>query len=100
MTEKGEGGRAPVPTPAGEIIPLSTARPGEKVEIVDVRAGRGLYMRLANMGFYPGTSIEVVSNVGRGPMIVARGGIRLALGFGMAQKVFVRIRRDRVGAGG
>jgi len=80
-----------------EVIPLSMARAGERVAIVEVRAGRGLSMRLATMGFYPGTLVEVISNIGRGPIIVAKGGIRLGLGFGMARKVFVRVAKESNG---
>jgi ferrous iron transport protein A len=70
--------------------PLSKTLTGEKVEIIEIRGGRGLVTKLLNMGFYPGVIVEVVSNCGYGPLIVAKGGIRLGLGFGMAQKVFVK----------
>lgn len=70
--------------------PLSMIEQGEKVEIVEIKAGRGLYIRLANMGFYPGVVIEVISNLKRGPLIIAIRGIRIGLGFGMASKIFVR----------
>lgn len=69
--------------------PLTIALPGEKVEIVEIKGGRGLITKLLNMGFYPGVVIEVISNSGYGPLIVAKEGIRLGLGFGMAQKIFV-----------
>ncbi|RKX70802.1 hypothetical protein DRP53_03830 [candidate division WOR-3 bacterium] len=75
------------------MLPLSAVEPGRRVEIVEIRAGRGLIMRLATMGFYPGTVIDVISNIGRGPLIIAREGIRLGLGFGMANKIWVRILR-------
>ncbi|HIE43196.1 MAG TPA: ferrous iron transport protein A [Candidatus Omnitrophica bacterium] len=75
------------------MLPLSAIEPGRRAEIVEIRAGRGLAMRLANMGFYPGTIIDVISNIGRGPLIIAREGIRLGLGFGMANKIWVRILR-------
>ncbi len=40
------------------------------------------------MGFYPGVEIEVVANR-PGPLIVGRGGVRLGLGYGMAQRILV-----------
>ncbi|MCK5534340.1 ferrous iron transport protein A [bacterium] len=70
--------------------PLSCVLSGEKVEIVEIRGGRGLVTKLLNMGFYPGVKIAVVSNNGYGPLIVAKKEIRLGLGFGMAQKIFVK----------
>ena len=71
------------------MIPLSMVNPGQKVQIVQIRGGRGLISRLANMGFYPGVIIEVVSNR-NGPLIIARDKIRLGLGYGMAHRIFVR----------
>lgn len=76
---------------------LTMIRPGQKAQIVAVGAGRGLCRRLANMGFYPGTVIEMVSNVGRGQVIVAKGGIRLGLGFGMASKILVKALTEKGG---
>ena len=70
-------------------IPLSMVHPGERAEVVQIRGGRGLSARLASMGFYPGATLEVISNR-KGPLIVAREGMRVALGFGMAHKVMVR----------
>ena len=70
--------------------PLNKTLTGEKVEIVEIRGGRGLVTKLLNMGFYPGVMVEVVSNCGYGPLIVAKDGMRLGLGFGMAQKIFVK----------
>ncbi|OPX31791.1 MAG: hypothetical protein B1H40_03490 [Candidatus Latescibacteria bacterium 4484_181] len=77
--------------------PLSMVRPGERVEIAEIRAGRGLSARLADMGFYPGVAIEVVSNFGRGPLIIAKSGIRLGLGFGIAHQIWVRTIQDKAG---
>ncbi|MCD6317863.1 ferrous iron transport protein A [Candidatus Aerophobetes bacterium] len=71
------------------MIPLSMVNPGQKVQIVQIRGGRGFVSKLANMGFYPGVIIEVVSNR-NGPLIIARDEIRLGLGYGMAHRIFVR----------
>lgn len=60
------------------------------MEIAEIRAGRGLSARLADMGFYSGVVIEVVSNFGRGPLIIAKEGVRVGLGFGMAHRIWVR----------
>jgi len=69
-------------------MPLSMVRSGERVRIVEIRGGRGLIARLADMGFYPGVEIEVISNR-PGPLILNRGGIRLGIGYGMAHRIFV-----------
>jgi ferrous iron transport protein A len=69
-------------------MPLSMVRPGDRVTIVEIRGGRGLIGKLANMGFYPGVEIEVLSNR-PGPLILSRGGVRLGLGYGMAHRILV-----------
>lgn len=70
------------------MMPLSVIRSGERVKIVEIRGGRGLIGRLADMGFYPGAEIEVISNR-PGPLILNRGGVRLGIGYGMAHRILV-----------
>ena len=70
-------------------MPLPMASPGEVVQVVDIRAGGGLTKRLANMGLLPGVNIRVISSQRPGPVVVEVKGTRLALGYGMAQKILV-----------
>lgn len=72
-----------------EWMPLSMARPGELVQVVDVRAGWGLQRRLTDMGLLPGVQIKVINSQMPGPIIVDLRGSRLALGQGVAPKIFV-----------
>jgi len=72
------------------MIPLSMVNPGKRVQIIEIKGGRGIVSKLSNMGFYPGTIIEVISNR-NGPLIVAKENMRLGLGFGMAHRILVRI---------
>jgi len=74
---------------AGYPMPLAMASPGEVVRIADVRAGRGLTRRLADMGLLPGTVIRIINSQMRGPVVVEVKGTRLALGHGMAHKILV-----------
>jgi ferrous iron transport protein A len=69
-------------------MPLSMVRPGERVRIREIRGGRGIVGRLASMGLYSGVEIVVVSN-SPGPLILNRGGVRMGLGYGMAQRILV-----------
>jgi Fe2+ transport system protein FeoA len=62
---------------------------GAKVKIARIVAGRSLHTRLATMGIYEGTTVEVISNVRRGPVIISRGEARYGLGFGMAKRILV-----------
>ena len=67
--------------------PLSTVPPG-KYRIAEVRGGKNFLARLANMGVLPGDEIVVIKP-GPGPVILAKGQIRIGLGPGMAVKIYV-----------
>ena len=71
--------------------PLTDVASGAKVRIVAVWAGRACQARLAAMGLFPGTEIEVVRSpaIMRGPFIVRKGESQLMLGWGMANQVYV-----------
>lgn len=71
-------------------MPLAMAHPGEEVTIVDIRAGRGLTRRLADMGLTPKTTIRVINSQMPGPILIDLRGSRLVLGFGVAQKIMVK----------
>ncbi len=71
------------------LIPLSNAPPGATVRVVRVEVrGRGAYRRLLELGVYPGAVLRVVSN-SLGPVIVERGGARLAIGRRHAYRILV-----------
>jgi ferrous iron transport protein A len=70
-------------------FPLILAAPGERVRIVAVSAGRGFNRKLADLGLTPGCEVSVISGGGGGPLVVARDDMRMALGAGMAHRVFV-----------
>jgi Fur family ferric uptake transcriptional regulator len=72
-----------------QLIPLSSARPGEEIVIRDIIGGSSVKARLATMGFRQGDVIEVVSNDGKGRLIVGHQGTRLGIGRGMADKMIV-----------
>ena len=71
-------------------MPLAMARPGETVELVDVRGGLGLQRRLAEMGLGPGSRFTVDTSGRPGPFVIRVKGSRLILGHGMVARVFVR----------
>jgi len=72
-----------------QLMPLPMVSPGEVVQVADIRGGWGLTRRLANMGLLPGTNIRVISSQMPGPVVIEVKGTRLALGYGMAQKILV-----------
>jgi Fur family ferric uptake transcriptional regulator len=74
-------------------VPLTLATPGEKVRIIGVMGGTGIEGRLRSMGLGRGVEVEVIKTSGPGPLIVASGESRIALGFGMAEKILVSMAR-------
>lgn len=71
------------------VLPLSFLSSGHKAVVEKVYGGLGCVRRLAGLGLIEGAVVRVVRN-DRGPLIVALGEARLALGLGMAQKIIVR----------
>ena len=72
-----------------KAIPLASLAPNELGIVEELAGGRGLTSRLAPLGFTPGARVDMVQNLGRGPVIVMVRGTRIALGRGEAQKVLV-----------
>ncbi len=73
----------------GPLMPLAMVSPGVVVRMVDIRAGRGLTMRLADMGLTPGVNFRVVNSQMPGPVVIDLRGSRLVLGHGVAHKILV-----------
>lgn len=72
------------------MTPLIALRPGEMAHVVGIQGGFGVSRRLAELGFTPGEPVRVLAAGRGGPVLVEIRGTRLALGRGMAAKVFVR----------
>jgi ferrous iron transport protein A len=70
-------------------MPLTLAGPGEKVTVVEIKAGHGLARRLADMGLNQGVTLKIISSQMPGPVLIDLRGSRLALGSGVAHKIMV-----------
>jgi len=84
------------------LVPLTSLKEGESGIIASIkdnprgrrRGGWGFQKRLMDMGLTPGTKITVVKSAPfRGPIEVYVRGSRLALGRGMAARIFVEISK-------
>ncbi len=71
-----------------ERLPLIRLNLGEHGRVDQIVAGGHATKRLYEMGFNTGAEIKVLKN-DRGPLIVALGGNKIALGRGLAEKVLV-----------
>ncbi|NIP67382.1 ferrous iron transport protein A [Candidatus Bathyarchaeota archaeon] len=89
-------------------LPLADLREGESGIITSIRTGHGraggggrgarrgwgFRKRLEDMGLTPGTEVRVMRSAPfRGPLEIRVRGSRLALGKGMAERIFVEVDR-------
>lgn len=82
-------------------LPLTALRDGESGIITSIKIGQGRGLgrgggfkrRLMDMGLTPGTRVRVIKSAPfHGPLEVSVRGYRLALGRGMAERIFVEIK--------
>lgn len=70
-----------------KLMPLVTAKQGERLEIKDFVGGSRARMRLLTMGLRLGDQVNVLTNIGRGQLVVAIDHKRYVLGRGLAKKI-------------
>ncbi len=70
-------------------MPLSMMNSGERGRVVQIRGGRGMVNRLADMGIREGSEIVVVTGQRRGPIMVLHDNTKVGIGFGMARRIMV-----------
>jgi DtxR family Mn-dependent transcriptional regulator len=75
-----------------KVISLQDLPLNCKAEIITVEADKRVVQRLNALGFFPGTEIQKRSQAPfHGPIQIEVRGTRIALGFGLASKITVRI---------
>ncbi len=73
-------------------VPLTEMSSGQSGMVVELRGGTGLIRRLEAMGIRIGYRIRKISSqFMRGPITIKVGQVSLALGYGMAGKVMVKL---------
>ena len=76
------------------LISLVDMKSGQNGRIVQIDSGGGMTRRLDALGLRVGRQIQKVSRqLMRGPIIVSHGNTRAAVGFGVAQKIWVEIEQ-------
>jgi ferrous iron transport protein A len=73
-----------------EIRPMTEIPVGQHVRLVSIEGGRELTRRLLALGLSVNDEVEVLQHRGRG-VVVARGGNRIALGGGIAEKLMAEL---------
>ncbi len=74
---------------------LSSVPVGQKVRLISIRGGRKLTRRLLSLGVAQGSELEVLHHRGGG-VVVGKGGNRVALGAGVADKLMIEVLKDGV----
>jgi ferrous iron transport protein A len=73
-------------------LDLTQLKAGKEAKIIEIAGGQGMLRRVESLGIRDGAKIKKVSSqMMRGPITVQIGNTRVAIGFGMAQKIFVSI---------
>ena len=77
--------------PASGDDVLTSLGNGERAVIEGFLGGGQLQTRLSSMGLHPGCVVTKIGTMpGRGPVTISCDGFRLALGWGIAQRVQMR----------
>ena len=91
--QKVEGERPLPPRAPTNVVPLTSLLDGQKGVVSFIGGGRGASQRLADLGLTPNTEVTVVkSALFRGPLMVSVRGTTLAVGRGVASRVFVKAK--------
>ncbi len=72
------------------MIPLGLMQRGEKGQIIELKAGKHLCLRLQSMGLQIGKKIEIINTNTSGPLLIKLEDSRFAIGRGMAMKIMVK----------
>jgi ferrous iron transport protein A len=75
-----------------KLVTLRQMQSGQSGKVVEIQGGHGLINRLNALGVRPGKRITKVSSMlMRGPVTIQSGNTRIAVGFGMANKIIVEL---------
>ena len=78
--------------PDEKLMTLARMRSRQSGVIVKIEGGHGLINRLGALGIRPGKRVTKVSSMlMRGPVTVQVGSGQLAIGFGMASRIIVKL---------
>jgi ferrous iron transport protein A len=76
----------------GKLVTLHQMQAGQSGKVVQVQGGAGLANRLSALGVRPGKRITKISSMlMRGPVTIELGSMRVAVGFGMANRIIVEL---------
>ena len=75
-------------------IDLTKLQPGKSATVVEIQGGHNMLKKVQSMGIRPGKRItKVSSHFWRGPQTIQIGKARVAVGYGMAERIFVEVEK-------
>ncbi len=75
-------------------ISLTQLKRGQSGRVIQIMGGFGMTHRLSAIGIRPGKKVTKVSAMFmRGPVTVRVGGTEIAIGFGMASRIIVEVKK-------
>ncbi|MFA5270876.1 MAG: FeoA family protein [Candidatus Omnitrophota bacterium] len=76
------------------IIDLTQLQPCEIGLIIEIQAGHGLCRKIQSLGIRSGKKVtKISSHFWRGPQTIEIDNLQVAIGFGMAKKIFIEVDR-------
>lgn len=76
----------------GKLVTLRQMQSGQSGKVAQVQGGYGLFNRLNALGIRPNKRITKVSSMlMRGPVTIQLDNTKIAIGFGMANKIIVEL---------
>jgi len=89
-TQRGEEDKSETGMP-GRVMSLLVMRAGMRGRVVALEGGHGFQTQVRTRGLVEGKTVEVVTRLPRGPVVVRVGATQVALGRGMAARVLVEV---------
>ena len=79
-------------TDNGKLLSLDRMQSGQSGTIANIQGGYGLVRRLSTLGIKPDKRITKISSMFlRGPVTIEIDRVQVAIGFGMASRIMVKI---------
>lgn len=70
---------------------LSSVSSGVSVRVLRLDPGEGARQKILSLGIRPGSELKVQSYNKNGPLVIRLDGSRIALGRGLAERIYVEV---------
>ena len=81
--------------PDKKLVTLHQMQSGQSGKVVQIQGGHRMVNRLSALGIRPGKEITKLSSMlMRGPVTVQSGSTRLAIGYGMTNRILVELEES------